>query len=372
MILILTCDICRRTSAVRAVIDKVDFPQIDSSDLPRKETWLLWDCVRCSKHHRWLVPPGRSLEDTARRSLTNSVAYHKSIGREDVYQKLSGASPEAQKKILFSELIWWWRQEAPREITQAMAATAADISPRQWKRIESGESLPYPNNLVGVVHAVDGIMDQAYLLTDSDKIWNHEMERRLADEEARISRDAFLQKAPDDETPEEEWVSPDVEVAFRALKKVLAYEPDEDKFLFYAHTVHQEYWGMGSGTIRIDDNRSKIIPVLKRLFNIFESSENKRTHYLIVYLMAKGAKFFMTRTLTINLVLHFIRWSFTSAIGKDETSSRMGAEWENLSPMERLALMLFDLIGPQNQPRYITACQKLQGSSKGIDHWLQE
>jgi hypothetical protein len=358
---------------VRAVIDKVDFPQIDNSDLPRKETWLLWNCVRCNKQHQWLVPPGRSLEDTARQSLTNSVAYRKSIGRDDVYQKLRGASPEIQKKILFGELIWLWRQEAPREITQAMAAEAAGISPRQWIRIEAGESLPYQNNLVGVVHAVDGIMDQAYLLTDSDKIWNHEMERRLAEEEARISRDEIIQKAPDDEVPEEEWVSPDVKVSFRALKKVLAYEPDADNFLFYAYAVHQEYWGRGSGgTITIDDNRTKIIPLLKKLFNIIQSSEDKRTPYLVVYLMAKGAKFFMTKTRTINLVIYFIRRSFTSAIGQDKTSSRMGSEWKKLSPIERLALILFDLIDPQSQPRYITACQKFQGSSKGIDHWLQE
>jgi hypothetical protein len=300
------------------------------------------------------------------------VAYRKSIGHDDVYQRLKGASPKIQRKILFGELIWWWRQEAPRELSQAMVAEAADLTPRQWIRIEAGENFPQPNNLVGVVHAVDGIMDQAYLLIDSDKIWNHEMERRLADEEARISRDAFFQKAPDDDMPEE-WMSPDVEVAFRSLKKVLAYEPHVDHFLFYAYTVHQEYWGGGSGgTITIDDDRSKIIPALKKLFNIFESSENKRTPYLVVNLMATGAKLFLTKFLLLNLVIYFIRRSFTSAIGEDETRIRMGEEWEKLSPMERLALILFDLINPEYQQRYIMACQKLKGSAKGIGHWLQE
>lgn len=364
MILILTCDNCRRTSAVQAVIDKVDFP--------REETWLLWDCVRCNKAHQWLIPSGRSLEDTAKQSLKSSSAYSKVGEREDVYQRLSNALPETHRKILFGELTWWWRQEVAGDLTIAKVARAADITVRQWIRIEAGASMPHQKNLVGIVHAVDGIMDQAYMLIGSDKDWAKELERYLADEEERISRDALFQKEPEGYTLQA-WESPDVEAALQALRRVLPFEFDEDHFLFYAYMVHQGYWGRQlGGPITMDDTRAEIIPVIKKLFNLFGRCENKQAQYRIVYLMVRGAKAYMTQSVMVSLVIYFIRRSFTSAIGEDETSSRVGEQWEYLSPTEKIALTLFDLIDPQYQPRFIKACQKLQGSAKGIDYWLSE
>lgn len=364
MILILACHNCRRTSAVRAVVDIVD-------DV-RKETWLLWNCVRCDKHHQWLIPGGRSLEDTARQSLKSSLAYGKVGERQDIYQRLNNSSPEERGKILFGELIWWWRNELPRGPKLEEVAEAAQITKRQWLRIEAGESLPHQKNLVRVVRAVDGVMDQAYLVTDSGKIWKNEMERRLADEEARICMDEHLEKSPEGYTLQS-WESPDVEVALQAFRRVSPREFDVDHFLFYAYTVHQEYWGRGTdGTIIIDDNRDEVIPVLKKLFDLFERCKDRQGQYRIVHLMARGAKFYMPKARLISLVIHFIRRSFTSAVKEDDTRSRMGEEWTHLSPIERLALILFDLIDPQYQPRFIEACQQRQGSTKGIDHWLSE
>jgi hypothetical protein len=358
MILILTCDNCRRTSAVRAVID--------SMDSPRKETWLLWNCMRCSKHHQWLIPHGRSLEDTARQSFKSSLAYGKSGEREDVYFRLSNASPEIKRKILFGELIWWWREEVPGGLTLAMVAEAAGITVRQWIRIEAGASLPHKKNLVGIVHAVDGIMDQAYLLTDSDKIWNHEMERRLADEEERISPDALFQKAPKDYTLQA-WESPDVEIALQALREVLPYEPDADHFLFYAHTVHQEYWGrLLGGPITVDDNRTEVIPAVKKIIDLLERCNSKRAQYMVIHVMAREVAFFTTKTQVADLVNYFVLRSFASIKGEDETRRRIGEEWNKLSTIERLILTLFDLVEPQYQARLVEACKKLQDTARVI------
>lgn len=364
MILILTCNRCRRTSAVRAMVDGMDSPRI--------ETWLLWHCVRCDKHHQWLVPSGRSVKDTARRSLKSSKAYAKSRKREDVYRRLSKAPREAHRKILFGELIWWWREEAVAQFTQAEVAEAAGITVRQWIRIEAGESMPLQENLVAIVHAVDGIMDQAYLLADLDKIWSKEMERRLADEEARLSQEAFLLMDPEGYELQA-WESPDVEVVLQALKKVIPASFEADQFLFYAYTVHQEYWGRrGDAPIRIDDDQTEIIHVIKDLFDLFERCENKQAQYRIVHLMARGARRYMTKPVIMDLIAYFVRTNFTSAMGEDETRTRMGEEWGQLSPMEKLALTLFNLIDLRDQPRFIKACQKLQGTSRGIDHWLPE
>ncbi len=362
MFLILTCNNCHKTSAVLGVIENIDFP--------RPETWLLWDCVRCKKHHRWLVLPGVSVEDIARQSLKNSLGYGKSGDREDVYKRLSEAPPEMHRKILFGELIWWWRAEVSGNLTMAEAAKAADIHVRQWIRIEAGESKPQQKNLIGIVHAVDGILNQAYLLTDSDKIWSKVMERRLADEEGRIFRNEIFQKAPDEP---QLWESPDVEVALQALRKVLPYEFDEDLFLFYAHTVHQEYWGRQlGGPITIIDNRTEIIPVIKKLFNLFERSRTKQTQTHIVYLMARGAKLFMPRPRIVELVIRFISMTFISLAEEADTRRRIGPEWKQLSSLEKLALTLFDLIDRQHQSRFIKACQKIQGSAKGDDYLFLE
>lgn len=364
MILILTCNNCRRTSAVRAVVDGIDSL--------RKETWLLWHCVRCDKQHQWLVPNGRSVEDTARESLKSSRAYHKLGKRGDLYSRLSEAPQEAHRKILFGELIWWWREEAAAQSTQAELAKAAGITPRQWIRIEAGKSMPLEENLAGIVHAVDGIMDQAYLLADLGKVWSEEMERRLADEEARLSEEAFIQLDPEGYELEP-WESPDVEVALKALKRAIPASFEAEHFLFYAYTVYQVYWGRRlDGPIRIDDAQTKIIPVVKNLCDLFEGCENKQAQYRVVYLMARGARRYMTKPVIIDLINYFIRRNFTSGMGEKDTQDRMGGEWEQLTSTEKLTLTLFDLIAPQYQARFIEACQKLQGTAKGIDDWIPE
>src|SRR4051812_19666321 len=104
MILILTCNNCHKTSAVGAAVETVE--------IPRDETRLLWTCPRCNEGHEWLVPTGRSIEDTARGSFKYSPAYAKSAEREDVYEKLEVESPATHGKILLGEQIWWWREEA--------------------------------------------------------------------------------------------------------------------------------------------------------------------------------------------------------------------------------------------------------------------
>lgn len=364
MILILTCNNCRRTSAVLAVVDWVDSP--------RKETWLLWHCVRCDKQHRWLVPNSRSVEDTARESLKSSRAYHKPSKRGDVYHRLSEAPQEAHRKILFGELIRLWREEREPQFTQAELADAVRISERQWIRIEAGESMPLEENLAGIVHAVDGVMNQAYLLADLGKVWSEEMERHLADEEARLSEEALVQLDPEGYELAA-WESPDVELALKALRRAIPASFEAEHFLFYAYTVYQVYWGRRlGGPIRIDDNQTKIIPVIKDLFDLFERCDDKQAQYRIVHLMARGAKRYMTKPVIMDLINYFVRNIFTPGMGEDDTRSRMGDEWKQLSAMEKLALTLFDLIEPQNQPRFIETCQKLQGTARGLNHWLPE
>lgn len=362
MILILTCNNCRKTSAVRAVIDVIDYPH--------QETLLLWDCLRCNKHHGWLVPRGASLQDTAKQSLRSSKAYNKSRKRADIYRRLSETLPELHRKILFGELIWWWREEAG--ITQSKAAASAGLTARQWIRIEAGESTPLKENLEKIVRAVDGVIDQAYLLTDSDKVFGGDLEHRIEEAEMGISSRAHFQRTPEDYELQQ-WESPDVEVAIRKLRSALPAEADENNFLFYACLIHQEYWVRRlGGSVRIDDVKTEFIPIIKKLIDLFERCENKQAKYRALHLMANEAKFFMTESLMVDFITYFIHRSFTSGVGEDDTRSRMGEEWNQLSPMEKLALTLFDLIDPQNQSRFIKACQKLQGSAKGIDHWIPE
>jgi transcriptional regulator with XRE-family HTH domain len=362
MILILTCNNCRKTSAVTAVIDNVNYPE--------RGVLLLWGCPHCDKQHQWMVPHGGNLQDTARQSLKSSTAYSKSGKRADVYRRLSEAPPELHRKILFGELIWWWREEAG--ITQSKAAASAGLTARHWIRIEAGESTPLEENLEKVVRAAHGVMDQAYLLTDSDKIFGGELERRIAEAEERISPDAFFQKAPEGYAPPP-WESRDVEVALQALRRALSFNADENQFLFYAHMVHQEYWSRRlGGPIRIGDDKAEIIPVIKKLIDLFARCENKQAEYRIINLIVNEAKFFIRKPLLVDLVTNFIHSSFTSMAGEDDTRSRVGAEWNQLTPMEKLGLTIFDLIDPKIQPHFIKACQKLEGTAKGIDHWIPE
>ena len=103
-ILILTCSNCYKTSAVQPGIEEVRSPRI--------ETELVWGCVRCNTNHRWLIRRGRTVEDTARKSLRHSTAHEKSRSRKNVYARVRGVTDDEKTKILFGELVWWWRNEA--------------------------------------------------------------------------------------------------------------------------------------------------------------------------------------------------------------------------------------------------------------------
>ena len=126
--LILTCTNCRKSSAVQYGFQISDFTQ---------EKWIEWGCVRCDTNHRWLIPPGRTVEDTARESLKHSIAHKKVRDRKDVYTRICGVPQDERERILFGELIWWWRNEAG--LGQADAAAAAGITSREWMRVEAGK-----------------------------------------------------------------------------------------------------------------------------------------------------------------------------------------------------------------------------------------
>jgi transcriptional regulator with XRE-family HTH domain len=362
MILILTCNNCHKTSAVSAVVETVE--------IPRDETWLLWTCPRCNEGHEWLVPTGRSIEDTARRSLKYSPAYARSAERQDVYERLGVESPATHGKILLGELIWWWREEAG--LTQKEAARRADIGPHQWSRLEDGKNKPHAKNLQRIVQAVRGSIKQAELITGSNKTRKRDLRRRMKQLEERISPSADFQIDP------KGWalhpdIESDVELTLREFRKVLPAEPHEDKFLFFAHAIHQAYWARRvGGPITIDDDRSEIIPAVNKLIDILERCKNKKAQYRVIYEMAVGAEMFMTKPEVADLVTHFLLSSFNSAAGEHETQRRIQQEWKQSLPNERLILTLFDLIDPKDQSRLIEACQKLQGSPPQTDEWFKD
>ncbi|HEX8000885.1 MAG TPA: helix-turn-helix transcriptional regulator [Pyrinomonadaceae bacterium] len=362
MILILACNNCHRTNAVKAVTESVN--------LPPKETYLIWDCLRCRKQHRWLIPRGRGLKNTARQSIKNSIAYGKRGSRKDVYIRLAEAPPEAHRKILFGELIWWWREEAGR--TQDETAALAGIDVRQWRRIEAGQNKPQRKNLKKIVSAVSGIIEQAYLLTDSDKILNSDLERRLAEEEKQISPSAHFHIDPENfELPPDE--SKDVEIALRQLRRALPTELDTHKFLFFTYMVYQEYWGRRqSAPITIDDNSIEVIPAVKNLIDILARCENTETQYRVVDVIAKEVAFLMTKPKIADLMIQFINTTFISAADEHETRRRVGEQWKQLRSMEKLILTLFDRVDSQHQSGLIAACQKLHSSAKETDIWFLE
>lgn len=362
MILILACNNCHKTSAVTAVVETMK--------VPRDETWLVWTCLRCKQTHEWLIPSGRSIHDTARESLKHSPAYDKSSERQDVYERLSADSPAVHRKILLGELIWWWREEAG--LTQKEAARRAKIGAHQWSRLEDGKNKPHPGNLKRIVRAVQGSMKQADLITGSDKTWERDFERRMKELEERISPSADFQIDP------KGWalhpdIESDVDLTLREFRRVLPAEPHEDKFLFFAHAIHQAYWARRvGGPITIDDNRAEIIPAVKKLSDILERCENKKAQYRVIYEMAVAAEMFMTEPQIADLVTHFLLSSFDSAAGEHETKRRIQQEWKQSSPKERLILTLFDLIDSQYQPRLIESCQKLHASPPQTDEWFKD
>lgn len=353
--LLLTCTNCSKTSAVNYGIEISDFSN---------ETRLEWGCVRCDKNHRWLIPQGRTVEDTARQSLKHSIAYKKARNRKDVYIRIRDVPKDERERILFGELIWWWRNEAG--LGQVEAAAAARITSREWMRVEAGKSLPRENNLQRIVHAARGSMDQAFLIIGSARNWKQEFINRVRSFQARIAEHEHFQVVA-----EESDSNPDVELALEAFRRVLPVEFHEDRFLLLAHTIHQAYWTrLLGGTITIDDMRAEIIPAVMNLANIFERCESKKTKQLVVYELACAAQMLMRKQELADFVQFFVQWSFNSAAGEDETKRRIGAGWKELTPPEKVVLALFDLIDPKYQPRLIKACQKLSSTERRPEWWF--
>jgi transcriptional regulator with XRE-family HTH domain/RNase P subunit RPR2 len=362
MILILACNNCHRTNAVEAVTE--------STNLPPKETYLIWECLRCRKHHRWLIPRGRGLKNTALQSLKSSIAYRKGDKRMDIYKRLAEAQPAAQRKILFGELIRRWREEAG--LTQEEAVALTDIKIRQWRHIEAGESKPQRRNLDQVVSAVGGIKKQAYLILDQGKVWDSDLERRLAEAERQISSSAHFHIDPENfELPPDE--SSDVEIALRQLRRALPAIFDTHQFLFFAYMVYQEYWERRqSAPITIDDNSIEVIPAVKDIIDVLDRCENNEIQYRVIHVIAKEVAFFFRKPKMADLMIQFINTSFISAAEEHETKRRIGEQWKQLLPMEKLILTLFDIVDSQKQSLIIDACQKLHSSAKETDRWFVE
>jgi transcriptional regulator with XRE-family HTH domain len=359
MILLLTCDNCRMTSAVNPGFDKMEFP--------RQEAWIEWGCVRCDINHRWEIPQGRTVFDTALASLKHSLAYKKALKRPSVYSRLEGASADDQPKILFGELIWWWREEAG--LQQKEAAAAARINRRELMRVETGKSMPHPDNFERVVRAVRGIMRQAFLVTGSKKNWDPEFLRRVTEFELRLASTSELQILPRDWKLHEPS-APDVELAINEFRRVLPGEPDESNFLFFAYGIHQAFWQrLLRGTVTIDDKKPDIIAAVMNLANILDRSEDKRTKYFVIYELARGARMFLTKPEIADFAQHFFR-EFNSSAGRDETERRIGPEFKELTPAEKLILTLFDLVPAKYQPRLIRLCKKLSDTERRPDWWF--
>jgi transcriptional regulator with XRE-family HTH domain len=267
-------------------------------------------------------------------------------------------------------MIWWWREELG--LTQKEAARRASIGARQWSRLEDGENKPHAGNLKRIVRAVQGSMKQAFLITDPSKVWEQDFESGMKELEEQISPTAVFQ------IDSEGWgLDPDIEAdvdrTLREFKRVLPAEPDEDKFLFFAHAVHQAYWARRvGGAITIDDNRAEIIPAVKKLRDILERCENKQAQYRVIHEMAVAAEMFMTKPEVADLVTHFLLRSFNSAAGEHETRRRIQEEWKRSLSPERLILILFDLIDPQDQQRLIESCQKLHASPRQTEEWFKD
>jgi len=362
MLLILTCRDCKRTSATSE--------RIETMSSPRQESWLVWGCTFCRRNHRWTIPEGKGVIDTARQSLKHSSAFTKSAGRSDIYAKLSAASPKTRQKILLGELIWWWREEA--NLNQKDAAKVANISTRQLKRLEDGQNQPHPRNLKLIIKVVQGSIEQVYLITKADKLWEQDFALRMIELNERISPTACVQIDPAG------WalspsIIPDLDFALGELKRVLPAEPNEDKFLFMAHAIHQAYWiRLLGGPITIDDDRAKIIPPVKKLADLLERCDSKESQYRVIYEMVQCAEMFLTKPELADFVTYFLLRSFSSEAGEHETRRRIKDEWEQATAKERLILTLFDLIDPQYQSQLIATCRKLNASERQTEVWFKD
>jgi transcriptional regulator with XRE-family HTH domain len=357
MILILTCNNCLKTSAVQPGIEDVRFPRI--------ETELVWGCVRCNTNHRWLIPHGRTVEDTAVESLRHSAAHQDSRTRENIFARTRGLPDAEKSKILFGELIWWWRKEAELQIEEA--AAIAGISSRQWLRVEAGENVPHANNLEKIVHAVRGTMDHAFLVIGSNREWRQEFIKRVQKFQARIEEHSEFQKVPVGPVVHD----PDVELALDFFRRTFPVEADENSFLFFAHAIHQAYWTKQlGGTITVDDNRAEIIPVVMSLADLFERCEGQKAKKRVVYGMARAAGLLMRKPAVAYFAQYFLQMSFSSIAREEETKRRIGTGWKQLTPLEKVILALFDLVDPKYQPRLIKACQKLSSTERRPEWWF--
>jgi len=299
------------------------------------------------------------VEDTAAKSLHNSVAHHKARRRKNIYARLQGLAEEDQRSALFGELIWWWRNEAG--LYQTVAAAAVELTSREWMRIEAGKVLPQPDNLERVVHAVRGSMDQAFRIIGSNRQWKPEFVKRLKSLQERLSRDEHFQVV----RKGVKITSPDVELALDAFRNVLPAEPDEDKFLILAHIIFQSYWTRKlGGTITVDDERAEIIPVVMKLADTFERCENKRAKYFVVDQIVRIAEMFMRKEEIADFVQHFLRTCFNSRAADEQTEARVGAEWKELTPTEKLVLTLYDLTNSKYKPRLAKLCKNLSATER--------
>jgi transcriptional regulator with XRE-family HTH domain len=320
--------------------------------------------VRCNTNHRWLIPQGRTVEDTAWKSLRHSTAYKEARKRKNVYAQTRGITDQQKRKILLGELIWWWRNEAG--LKQVAAAAAAEITSREWMRVEEGKSLPRTDNLKKMVRAARGTMDQAFLVIGTTREWKQEFIRRVREFQARFEENSHFQVLH-----KEVELEPDVEFALDAFRRVLPVEADEDSFLFFALAIHQAFWTRRlGGTVTVDDNRAEIIPVVKNLADMFERCQGKTTKQLVVYEMARAAGMFMRKREIADFVQYFLQTSFNSIAGEEETKRRIGAGWKELTPPEKVILALFDLVNPKYQPRLIKSCQKLNSTERRPEWWF--
>lgn len=353
MICILTCDKCHRTSAATGKVEQTDFP--------RQGTWLNWYCMYCSQLREWLIPQGMSIDDASRQSRRSSTAFDSSLSRVDIYKKVQDAKPEMQKWILFGELIWWWREEAG--IAQAQAVLTSGLSERHWRRIEAGESKLRESNIEIVVRAVQGSMEQAYLLLKPGERWGLKFEQRLAKAEKQIKSPYFQKLHKDDVLPPE--VASELDIALRELGRVLTAEALEERFLFYSLIVHQTYWNsLLSGPMIIDDFKAELSPLIKKLIDSIKGAGKQEDRYRILNLIVLEAEYFIHKPLLLDLVIYFIRESFTSAVRREEVWNNVSIDNEPFSPEERLILALFDLIDPGHQVRLLEACKQIHIYSK--------
>lgn len=349
MVIVPTC-LCHATSVVRA--------ELQSWRLgPNSETFLVWICPVCETRYQWLVPEQKSAEDIAwmsRRFLKGGIDSRK---RKNLYQLLLEASPDERKWIQFAELLYCWRKAAGLSI--ADATFKAKISFRHWIRIETGQGELRDKTLEAVVRAVGGSIAQAYLLINPDKNWSERFERRITNAKKQISKDAYVNVLRDKARLSEK-TEQDLEIALRELRKVLAADSIEENFLFFALVIHQQFWNQRlGGAVTIEEHKTEIIPLAKRIIDIIKRCEHSRQRNRVVGLLVQEARTFLPKTLIFELVTMFIRLCFTSIMGMEQTQRKLNEWGGQLAPNEDLILALFDLADTNRKPLILNLCKQL-------------